>query len=287
MVYESDSSSSGYGQFNPPKEEKRLPLSHGDTRGFYQTAMDFPDREIELAGRVLLDYGLRLDELCHSRSHWVKKEYNRKLDTTQWRIRIPKVENCWGGTGGEAKKKNKGGDDLHNTNKLCTLCVGRGWQGKVAPLDDDGEPQPEKGWLTWNQAEEYGFAPKSERSASKVWQLGSLEESAETARLLKEFLEQQPHKQWPHGQGAVRDRIDKIVEHADLEFPDRSGEKVIPHALRHTYGCRLVEMGVSEGIGMKQMRHQNSDVFQWYADVRGTRVQTALREASSDSDSLS
>lgn len=281
------SNSGGYGQFNPPKEEKRLPLSYRDTREFYRTAMDFPDREVELAGRVLLDYGLRLDELCHCRSHWVKEEYNREADTTEWRIRIPKIEYCWGGTGGEAEKKNKGGDDLHDTNKPCTLCVGRNWQGKVAPLDDDGEPQPEKGWLTWDQAEEYGFAPKSERSASKVWQLGSLEESAETARILKEFLEQQPHKQWPHGQGSVRNRIDKIVEHADLEFPDRSAEKVVPHALRHTYGCRLVEMGVSEGVGMKQMRHQNSDIFQWYADVRGTRVQTALREASSDSDSLS
>lgn len=280
------SSSDGYGQFDPPKEEKRLPLSYKDTREFYQTAVDFPDREVELAGRVLLDYGLRLDELCHSRSHWIREEHNREAETSEWRIRIPKVAYCWGGTGGKAERKNEGGHDLHNTNQPCSLCVNRGWQAKVAPLDDDGEPQPQNGWVTWEQADEYDFAPKKERSASKVWQLGVLEESAETARLLKDFLEQQPHEQWPHGQQAVRTRIDKIVEHADLDFPDRSVERVVPHALRHTYGCRLVEMGISEGIGMKQMRHQDSDVFQWYADVRGTRVQNALREASSEADSL-
>lgn len=278
--------SGGYGQFDPPKEEKRLPLSHADTREFYQTAVEFPDREVELAGRVLVDYGLRLDELCHSRSHWVEKEYNREAEIYEWRIRIPKLERCWGGTGGGAERRNQGGHDLHNTTQPCTLCVDRGWQAKVAPLDDDDEPQPDKGWLTWDQADEYDFAPKTERSASKVWQLGELEESAETARLLKDFLEQQPHKQWPGGQGTVRRRIDKIVEHADLDFPDRSVEKVVPHGLRHTYGCRLVEMGINEGIGMKQMRHTDSDVFQWYADVRGTRVQSALRNASSDSDSL-
>lgn len=282
----SNSSGGGYGQFDPPKEEKRLPLSYEDTREFYRTAVEFPDREVELVGRVLLDYGLRVDELCHCRSLWVKEEYNRNADTREWRIRVPTTEQCWGGTGGIAEKKNKGGNDLHNTNRSCTLCVNRNWQNKVAPLDDEGEPQPDKGWITWTQAEENDFAPKSERSAAKVWQLGKLKESAETARLLKEFLEQQPHEQWPHGQGAVRDRVDKIVEHANLDFPDRSVEKVVPHALRHTYGCRLVEMGVSEGIGMKQMRHQDSDVFQWYADVRGTRVQNALREASSDSDAL-
>lgn len=282
----SGSADQGYGQFNPPKEEKRLPLSYNDTREFYRAAVDYPDREVELVGRVLLDYGLRIGELCHCRAHWVKKEYNREAGEEEWRIRVPKVEYCWGGTGGRADKQNKAGHDLHNTNEPCSACINRNWQGKVAPINNDGEPQPEKGWVTQDQADKYDFAPKSERSASKTWQLGTLEESAETAQLLRDFLEQQPHKQWPHGQNAVRSRVDKIVEQADLEFPDRSVEKVVPHALRHTYGCRLVEMGVGEGIGKKQMRHQNTDMFHWYGDVRGTRVQNALRNASSESDSL-
>lgn len=276
----------GYEQFKPPKQESRFPLTYSDTRKFYATAVGFPDREIELVGRVLLDYGLRVDELVHCRSDWVQKEYSQELNKELWRIRIPKVEKCWGGTGGEAKQQNQSGHDLHNTNKACGRCNRRSWQGKVAPLDDDGEPQPEKGWLTWDQAERYDFAPKSARSAAKTWQLGKLEESAETARLLKNFLEQQSHKQWPHGSNAVRNRVDKIVEHADLDFPDRSVKKIVPHGLRHTYGCRLVEMGLSEGIGKKQMRHKNTEVFHWYADVRNKRVQAALEKASSNQDSL-
>lgn len=278
--------SQGYGQFKPPKQEARLPLTYSDTREFYRTAVDFPDREVELVGRVLLDYGLRVDELVHCRSNWVKKEYNRYIDEEEWRIRIPKVEKCWGGTGGKAKQQNQGGHDLYNTNNPCGTCNDRSWQGKVAPLDDNGKPQPQKGWLTWDHAEKYDFAPKTARSAAKTWQLGELEESAETARLLKNFLQQQPHKQWPHGANAVRNRVGKIVKHADLDFPDRSVNKIVPHGLRHTYGCRLVEMGINEGVGMKQMRHRNADVFHWYADVRDKRVQAALRKASSEHDSL-
>lgn len=275
------------GRYNPPKSKKRYPLSHSDTREFYRTACSFPDREIELIGRVLLDYGLRVDELCHSRSHWINKEYNKENETEQWRILIPKTESCWGGTGGEAGQKNEAGADLHNTNQPCTRCVDRNWQGKIEPLNTEtGDREPENGWLTWDQAEKYDFAAKSEKSASKVWQLGDIEESVETARMLKEYLEQQPHKQWPHGQNAVRNRVDKICEVADLDLNDRPQDRIVPHALRHTYGCRLVEMGVSEGIGMQLMRHSNSDVFQWYSQVRGGRVQAALKEASSESDSL-
>lgn len=90
----SGSADQGYGQFNPPKEEKRLPLSYNDTREFYRAAVDYPDREVELVGRVLLDYGLRIGELCHCRAHWVKKEYNREAGEEEWRIRVPKVEYC-------------------------------------------------------------------------------------------------------------------------------------------------------------------------------------------------
>jgi len=279
-------SDQGYENYEPPKNEKRHPLTRRDTEKLYQTAVDYPDREAELTVRVLLDFGLRLGELLHCREHWVDKEYHREADGEVWRIKVPKVEFCWGGKGGNIGQGNPDGADLHSTNNPCTDCVNRSWQKKVAPLDDDGEPQPDRGWLTESQAEKFDFAPKSARSATKVWQFPGIDEMGETAQLLKEFLQAQSHGQWPHGGNPARTRIDRVAEAADLDLPDRSQKKIVPHALRHTYGCRLVEMGVGEGTGMKQMRHQNANVFRWYSDVRGTRVISALDDAASENDSL-
>jgi len=271
--------SQGYDGYRPPKQEKRHPLTRRDTTKLYQTACEYPDREAELCIRVPLDFGLRIGELIHIRSHWVQKEYNREIEGEIWRIKIPKVEYCWGGKGGRVGKGNPDGQDLHTTNKPCSTCVNRNWEGKI-------EPENGEGWLTWKQADEYDFAPKRPRSATKVWSFPGIPDADETAKKLKAFLEAQNHEQWPHGGNAVRNRVDKVVEEADLDLPDRSQPKVVTHALRHTYGCRLVEMGVGEGAAMKQMRHQNADVFRWYADVRGTRVISALNDAVSKSDSL-
>lgn len=272
-------STNGYDGYSPPKEEKRHPLTRRDTATLYQTACEYPDREIELVVRTLLDFGLRVGELVHIRSHWVEKEYNRQIGGEVWRIRVPKVEYCWGGKGGNVGAGNPDGQDLHTTNNPCGDCVDRNWEGKIEPKQGDG-------WLTWEQAEEYDFSPKRPRSATKVWAFPQIPDAAETASKLKTFLKGQNHEQWPHGQNAVRNRLDKVVERADLDLPDRSQPKVVPHALRHTYGCRLVEMGVGEGAAMKQMRHQNADIFRWYSDVRGTRVISALNDAVSESDSL-
>lgn len=101
------------------------------------------------------------------------------------------------------------------------------------------------------------------------------------------FLENQYKKQWPHTQNPIRRRVKKIAKEADLRLPERPPNVgITPHALRHTYGCRLVEASVGEGVGMKQMRHQNPDVFQWYADVRGVRTFNALSNAVDESASL-
>jgi len=272
-------STTGYDGYEPPKQEKRHPLIRRDTTNLYQTACDYPDIETELVVRVLLDFGLRIGELLHIRSHWVQKEYNREIEGELWRIKVPKVEYCWGGKGGNVGKGNPDGVDLHTTNKPCSICVDRNWEGKI-------EPKNGSGWLTWKQAEEYDFAPKRPRSATKVWAFPQIPDANETAEKLKTFLEAQDHKQWPHGGKAVRTRLDRVVEEANLDLPDRSQPKVVPHGLRHTYGCRLVEMGIGEGAAMKQMRHQNADVFRWYADVRGARVVSALNDAVSESDSL-
>lgn len=272
-------SNQGYDGYSPPKEDKRHPLTRQDTSSLYKAATEYPDLEAELIVRVLLDYGLRLGELTHSREHWVAKEYNREVGEEIWRIKVPKVDYCWGGKGGHSAAGNPEGENLHVTNDPCSDCVDRNWGDKIDP--DTGE-----GWLTEQQAEKYDFSPKSPRSATKVWQFPGLDDSGETARKLKQFLNAQHHKQWPHLQGSARNRLDKIVNQADLELPDRSQPKVVPHALRHTYGCRLVEMGVGEGAAMKQMRHQSPEIFRWYSDVRGTRVVSALNDAVSESDSL-
>jgi hypothetical protein len=256
----------------------------------------YPDREVELTIRTLLDYGLRVGELTHIRSHWIGQEYNRELGKKLWRIKIPRVEDCWGGTGEQGSAGNPDGENLHVTDVPCVDCRDRSWKSKVAPKVN-GERKPELGFVTESEAEKHDFAPKSKRSATKVWQFPSLPESGETAELLKEFLEAQNHKQWPHGQNAVRNRVDKVVNEAlpddpkspdpdDLKLPDRSANRVVPHGLRHTYGCRLVEASVGEGAAMKQMRHQSAEVFRWYSDVRGTRVVSALANAVSESDGL-
>lgn len=283
--------SQGYDGYEPPKEEKRHPLTRKDTEILYRVATEYPDLETELCVRVLLDYGLRIGELVHLRSNWVAREYNRELGQELWRIKVPKVEYCWGGKGGHDSAGNPDGENLHETNNPCGQCADRSWEGKVKPDDPNG------GWLTQQQANEYDFSPKQPRSATKVWQWPTIPDGAETAEKLKRFLEGQDHKQWPHLENSVRNRLDKVVEEAlpddpedpkptDLSLPDRSQQKVVPHALRHTYGCRLVEMGVGEGAAMKQMRHQDADVFRWYSDVRGTRVVSALNSAVSQSDSL-
>lgn len=286
----------GYGDYKPPKQEKRHPLTRQDTRTLYETAVMQPDREIELIVRTLLDYGLRMGELVHIRSHWIGKEYNRELDQKLWRINVPRVENCWGGSGKQDSSGNPDGENLHVTGEPCSNCRERAWESKVAP-EINGERKPELGFVTEQEAEKYDFSPKSKRSATKVWQFPGLPESGETAKLLKQFLEAQNHKQWPHSPRAVRNRLDRVVNKAlpddpenpdtdDLKLPDRSVNKVVPHALRHTYGCRLVEASIGEGAAMKQMRHQSPEVFRWYSDVRGTRVVSALADAVSDADGM-
>lgn len=285
-------SGQGYGGYSPPKEEKRHPLTRHDTEVMYKEAVQYPDSEVELAVRTLLDYGLRVGELVHARSQWIEKEFNRQLGGKLWRIKVPKVEHCWGGKGGHEEAGNPSGDNLHVTNNPCGKCVSRSWEGKIAP---DGDK--DKGWVTRHQAEKYDFSPKKPRSATKIWQFPGISDSAETAAELKDFLQSQDNEQWPHMHNAVRSRIDKVVERAlpedpqnpdpdDLKLPDRSQPKIVPHTLRHTYGCRLVEMGLGEGAAMKQMRHQNADVFRWYSDVRGARVVAALNNAVSENDSL-
>jgi integrase len=275
------SNSKGYGAYEPPKEDKRHPLTRSDTEALYQAACEYPDLETELSVRVLLDYGLRCGELSHSRDFWVDKEHNRRVGEEIWRISVPKVEECYGGKGGNIGKGNPDGSDLHRTNAPCSTCVNRSWEQKVAPDGDEG-----RGWISQQQAEKYDYSPKTERSATKVWQFPGISETKETAQKLKKFLSGQSNGQWPHGSNAIRNRVDKVVERADLDLPDRSRPKVVPHALRHTYGCRLVEMSLGEGAAMKQMRHQNPDIFRWYSDVRGTRVISALNDATSENDSL-
>lgn len=269
----------GYGGYTPPKQEKRHPLTRRDTERLYRAACEYPDREVELVGRVLLDYGLRSGELAHIRETWVDTEYKRP-EGELWRISIPRVEYCWGGNK-KAQRKNAEGANLHRTNDPCGECVNRNWGEKV-----NGRNENDSGWITESEAEEYDWSPKKQRSATKVWQFPGIEETAETARLLKEFLSSQKNGQWPHGGNAIRNRLDKLVEAADLDLPDRVHRKVVPHALRHTYGCRLVEASIGEGAAMKQMRHQNADVFRWYADVRDARVVSAMADAVSENDSL-
>lgn len=274
-----------YGNFRPPKSPKRKPLTRQDSRKLYQTACEWPDKEGELVVRTLLDYGLRIDELAHLREGWVGSEYKREQDSTLWYIQIPKFEQCYGGTG-EAGQANQQGANLHNTDSECRNCRDRGWKKKVRPKID-GERKPEFGWLTEEDAKKYPFHPKTGRSATKVWELPNVPETRETAKELKKFVAAQKHEQWPHGTNAIRSRLYNIADDADLSLPDRPSEAgIVPHALRHTYGCRLVEARLGEGIGMKQMRHTNSDVFEWYADVRNVRVVNALAEATSESDSL-
>lgn len=274
-----------YGSYKPPKDPSRHPLTRRDTEKMYKTACEYPDREAEVTVRTLLDYGLRAAEMAHITEEWIQKEYNRRTGRELWRINIPKYETCHNGSD-SGTYQNKSGQNLHDTDSNCSNCKDRKHKRKVAPKVN-GERRPDQGWLPKDKAEKYGFHPKNARSATKTWEFPNVPETAETAKLLKQFLKGQKYQQYPHTQSTVRTKVAQVAEAADLTLPDRPREAgVVPHGLRHTYGCRLVEMQLGEGAAMKQMRHQDANVFEWYADVRDTRVVNALAEASSEADSL-
>lgn len=138
----------GYGSFILPKSENRHPLIRRDTKKLYETACEYPDREVELVGRVFLDYGLRCGELAHNRETWVDTEY-KQPGGELWRINLPRIEYCHGGNR-DAGKRNSGGANLHETGDPCGSCVDRAWEQKV-----NGTTEGDPGWVTEEEAEKY------------------------------------------------------------------------------------------------------------------------------------
>lgn len=243
------------GDYTPPADEKKHPLDAEQTDEFYQTACEMSELQHELPGRILLDYGLRVDEFVHLCQGWVKRKRHPKTGKRTWCIDVPMGESCWGGNK-DAGQRNEGGADLHETNDPCKECRRRSYK--------------EKDWVDDEYHEENPFHPKSENSFGKTWMLPT-SSAKEATELLNEFLA--PSRQWPVGHNRVRDTIHRIAEESDLD------RDVKPHALRHTYGCRLAAAGKNPQAMMSQLRHGNLAITMYYSELRGTRVRDQIRSS--------
>jgi len=242
-----------HGDYTPPSKRSKRPLDAEQTDAFYKAAKQMPEIQDELTGRTLLDYGLRLGEFTHLFDRWVGQSRHPQTGEKAWYIQIPMGEICVGGVGstGEGNKK---GANLHETSQPCSNCRSRRYS--------------DKDWVDDEFHQETPFHPKTGNSIGKTWALPT-ETCEETAQMLKEFLT--PSRQWPVGQGAVRRSLERIRQRAGLD------RKVLPHALRHTYGCRLAAAGKNPQAIMAQMRHGNLPMALYYSELRGTRVRDQIR----------
>lgn len=243
-------------RFAPPKRRKKKPLTADQEKPFYQAAQSADDLTTELCGRILMDFGLRVDELVHMKSDWIATEPKPHSDDRIWAIRVPQMARCSGGVG-ETGSQNASGADLHHTSEACYKCRTRTHEKKTG----------KRGWLTEQQAEEWDFHPKTKNSVGATY---SLETTScdEAADLLNSFLEM--HGQFPIGHQSVRNRLSNIAERAEFD------RDVAPHALRHTYGCRLASGGSSIENIMRQMRHGDRSMAKWYSEIRGVRQKIAF-----------
>ena len=242
--------------FNPPKKDKHQPLKSGEDEKFYRAAMSMSNTTTEICGRVLIDFGLRCGELAHTLPDWVGTAHDTETGETKWYIRIPRKAYCTGGVGAVGRS-NPDGADLYETGDSCSVCRHRTHESKVG----DG------GWLDKADAVEYDFHPKTLNSIGRTWALPN-QNCKRTAQKLSNLLD--AHGKFPLSNGSVNRHVAKIAEESDLE------RHVTPHALRHTYGCRLAGQGVSLNVIMSQMRHGDLSMAQWYTELRGERQREAL-----------
>lgn len=243
-----------YRNFTPPSEKAKKPLTAEQTDRFYNAACEMTNLRDELTGRILLDYGLRLAEFTHMHHNWVNLFRHPKTGDMEWCIQIPQGEKCTTGAGSTGMG-NPDGKDMHNTEGICYNCRTRSYK--------------EKDWVDDDFHQKYPFHPKTENSIGRTWALPttSCEEATE---LLEGFLK--PDRQWPVGHRAVRRALDKIRKKADLN------RDVKPHALRHTYGCRLAAAGKNPQAIMSQMRHGDLGMTMYYSELRGTRIRDQIRD---------
>jgi integrase len=242
--------------YTPPSKQSKRPLDAQQTDQFYNAAVEVGSYNLQdsLAGRTLLDFGLRVGEFTHITPSWVDRERHPKAGNLEWRIKVPMGEHCTSGTG-PTGEGNEIGANLHETDQPCKKCRNRSYE--------------DKDWVDDEFHSQYPFHPKTGNSIGKTWALPT-DSCEETARLLREFLE--PGRQWPVGPGPVNDALERIRQEAGL---DRA---VKAHALRHTYGCRLAAAGKNLQAIMAQMRHGSLAMAQYYSELRGTRVRDQIRE---------
>lgn len=243
-------------RFNPPSDSAKQPLSAEQTDAFYNAACEMESLKKELAGRTLLDFGLRIGEFTHLTQKWIVRIAHPKTGNISWAVDVPQYERCTSGAG-PVGMGNPDGVDLHNTSNSCHTCRNRNYQSKD--------------WITEEIHTEYPWHPKTRNSFSrKIWALPT-QSCEETISLLNDFLA--PDRQWPTTHNPVRRYLREIAENAGLE------RDVKPHALRHTYGCRLAAAGKSLDDRMNQLRHGDIEMAMWYSEVRGLRHRDRIRQS--------
>lgn len=239
-------------KFDPPEKEKYKPLDSDQTQRFVEAAKNHPDTLTEVCGRIFVEIGIRNDVFVHTRPDWVGERRHPETNDYDWYYQIPKYDYCIGGAG-PVGKQNENGANLHSKGEPCSRCRNRSHKGKS--------------WVSDAKAEEYDFHPKTANAVRTQW---FDDGAADLGRKLNAILE--AHNQIPILDTAVNRRINDIADDAGID------RRVTAHALRHTYGCRLMRMGFNEMPICDFMGHADVSMAKWYSEVTGIRKRDTMRE---------
>lgn len=235
-------------KFSPPDKQKHQPLDSIETERYYEQAIAVEDPVVQASARTPLVTGLRSDTHAHMRYDWLERLKHPKSREYMWAIRIPRHEICVSGDPAAAA-----GHTFDQQNIPCQNCRTRNYEGKS--------------WITEEEHNAEPFHPKTINSIAIQW---IPEAESDLGDLLDSILA--VHDQYPVTQASIIRHVQQVADAAGI---DRS---VSPHALRHTFGCRLAAMGYDPWQICDLMRHADIGMSKWYCELRGVRKRDVVEE---------
>lgn len=235
-------------KFTPPDKPKHQPLDSIQSQRYYEQAGAVEDPIVQASARTPLITGLRSDCHAHMRYDWLDRLKHPKTGDFMWAIRIPRHEICISGDPAYAE-----GHEFDSRNTPCGNCRDREFKGKT--------------WITEEIHQQEPFHPKTINSIALQW---IPKPETDLGELLDSILA--VHDQYPVCQGTIIRHVQQVADAAGI---DRS---VSPHALRHTYGCRLASMGYDPWEICDLMRHADISMSKWYCELRGVRKRDVVEE---------